>query len=444
LYGYPGGAAGARQLARQGLPGSRQTVLRRVRGYQPAPGPAPRVIGIDDWAKRKGHTYGTIVVDLERGCPVDLLDDRLAETVAAWLRAHPEVTVVARDRAEAYASGVTQGAPQAVQVADRWHLLKNLREAVEVELCQRPALPWAPPLPEAQSLSPAAPVPLGLETTDAVHAVPTAETPAGSRADVARLARRTQRLAQYERARALRDDGYTWAVVAQQVGVPPRTLRYWFTREGFPERRRRTGDRRSVAPYRAYLQQRWEAGEHSATQLWHEVRAQGFRGGYRSVARVLAPWRHRKLGRTRRAATAAAPSPAAPPALTARQMAYSLLRRPEQRTETEQRQLTQVQQADPLLATLVTHTEAFAQMVRERTAERLESWFEGVLASPWRELKRFAQGLRQDYAAVKAALTSPYSNGPTEGHVNRLKLFKRQMYGRAQLDLLRQRVLYAA
>ena len=274
--------------------------------------------------------------------------------------------------------------------------------------------------------------------------MPTAETPAGSRADVARLARRTQRLAQYERARVLRDDGYTWAVVAQQVGVPPRTLRYWFAREGFPERRRRTGDRRSVAPYRAYLQQRWEAGEHSATQLWHEVRAQGFRGGYRSVARVLAPWRHRKLGRTRRAATAAAPSPAAPPALTARQMAYSLLRRPEQRTETEQRQLTQVQQADPLLATLATHTEAFAQMVRERTAERLESWFEGVLASPWRELKRFAQGLRQDYAAVKAALTSPYSNGPTEGHVNRLKLFKRQMYGRAQLDLLRQRVLYAA
>src|SRR5260370_4315433 len=139
---------------------------------------------------------GTIVVDLEQGCPVDLLEDRLAETVAAWLRAHPEVTVVARDRADAYASGVTQGAPQAVQVADRWHLLKNLREAVEVELCQRPALPWPPPLPEAQTLSPAAPVPLGLETTDAVHAVPTAETPAGSRADVARLARRTQRLAQ--------------------------------------------------------------------------------------------------------------------------------------------------------------------------------------------------------------------------------------------------------
>jgi len=264
------------------------------------------------------------------------------------------------------------------------------------------------------------------------------------RADVARLARRAQRLAQYERAQALRQQGYTWAVIAQQVGVPPRTLRSWLAREGFPERKRRTGDRSGLDPYRAYLRQRWEAGEHSATQLWHELRAQGFRGSYRGVARVLAPWRQRKSGRRRGPASTAVPTPPGPPALTARQMAYSLLRRPEQRTETEQSQLLQVQQADPLLATLATHTETFVQMVRERAAERLDPWLEGVLASPWRALKRFAQGLRQDYAAVKAALTWPYSNGPTEGHVNRLKLFKRQMYGRARLDLLRQRVLYAA
>jgi hypothetical protein len=109
-----------------------------------------QLIGIDDWAKRKGHTYGTIVVDLDRRCPVDLLEDRTAETVAAWLQAHPEVTLVARDRAEAYVSGVTQGAPDAVQVADRWHLVKNLREAVEAELRVRPTLPWSPPPPQAR------------------------------------------------------------------------------------------------------------------------------------------------------------------------------------------------------------------------------------------------------------------------------------------------------
>src|SRR5712691_7627133 len=129
-------------------------------------------------AYRKGRRYGTIVVDLARGCPVDLLEDRLAETVAAWLRAHPEVTVVARDRADAYAAGVTQGAPDAVQVADRWHLLKNLREAVEVELCQRPSLPWAPPLPEADPAPartpdmPTSAAPSALHTPDAPEAPP--------------------------------------------------------------------------------------------------------------------------------------------------------------------------------------------------------------------------------------------------------------------------------
>jgi hypothetical protein len=236
-------------------------------------------MGIDDWAYRKGRRYGTIVVDLERGCPVDLLEDRLAETVAAWLRAHPEVPVVARDRADAYASGVTQGAPDAVQVADRWHLLKHLREAVEVALCQRPSLPWAPPLPEADPAPAGTPDAPASEAPSPLHTLEAAEAPAGPRAEVARAARRAQRLTQYERARALRDEGYTWAVVAQQVGVAQRTLRYWFARQGFPERRRRTGDRSSAAPYRAYLRQRWEAGEHSATQLWHEVRTQGFRGG---------------------------------------------------------------------------------------------------------------------------------------------------------------------
>src|SRR4030095_16583188 len=120
-----GGATGARHLARQGLPGSRNNLLRRVRASPASEAPPPRAVGLDDWAKRKGHTYGTIVVDLDRRCPVALLEDRTAETVAAWLRAHPEVTIVARDRAEAYASGVTQGAPDAVQVADRWDLGKK-------------------------------------------------------------------------------------------------------------------------------------------------------------------------------------------------------------------------------------------------------------------------------------------------------------------------------
>jgi Transposase len=126
-----GGAAGARHLSRHGLPGSRNTLLRRVRSLGLPEGPEPAIIGIDDWAWRKGHRYGTIIVDLQRGCPIDLLEDRAAETVATWLQAHPDVQIVARDRAEAYASGVRQGAPEATQVADRFHLLKNLASALQ-------------------------------------------------------------------------------------------------------------------------------------------------------------------------------------------------------------------------------------------------------------------------------------------------------------------------
>src|SRR2546430_5446038 len=112
-----GGSAGARQLARQSLPGSRNTVLRRVRSLPTPAYPPPHVVGIDDWAWRKGHRYGTIVVDLERGCPIDVLEDRLADTVADWFKVHPEVNVVARDRSESYASGIRQGAPEAAQGA---------------------------------------------------------------------------------------------------------------------------------------------------------------------------------------------------------------------------------------------------------------------------------------------------------------------------------------
>src|SRR6266571_5876820 len=185
------------------MPGSRNTLLRRVRRFAPPGAPPAEVIGIDDWAKRKGHTYGTIVVDLDRHRPVDVLPDRRAETVAAWMKVHPEVHVVARDRAEAYASGVRQGAPDAVQVAARWHLLKNLREAVEEECSLRPTLPWCPPIEASAAVVPASP-----SHPEPVHPAPIyPNTPAGRRAEAARQRRRNQRLEQYEQACKLKQQG---------------------------------------------------------------------------------------------------------------------------------------------------------------------------------------------------------------------------------------------
>jgi transposase len=406
-----GGAAGARHLARQGMPGSRQTLLRRVRGLPTPAAPRPCAVGIDDWAKRKGHTYGTIVVDLGRRCPVELLEDRTAETVAAWLQAHPEVTVVARDRAEAYASGVTQGAPDAVQVADRWHLVKNLREAVEAELRERPTLPWRPPTTPADAVPPS--MPAVLVPTDQAPIYP--DTPSGRRAEAARQAQRTQRLGQYEQACALRQQGLSQVLIARQVDVSPRTLCRWFAAGTFPERKRRTGETSCLDPYIPVLHQQWEAGCHNATHLWRTLRAQGFPGSsavvYRYVTALRCGRPGRPLGSVRPPTTPEAPHP---PSLTARQLSYLFVRRPEKRPPDEQAHVVQLQQHDPTIAQIATLPETFTQMMRQRASSELQTWIETVLTSGLPALKRFATGLQQD-AAVRAAFELPYSNGQTEG-----------------------------
>jgi transposase len=228
------------------------------------------------------------------------------------------------------------------------------------------------------------------------------------------------------------------------VAVSPRTLCRWFAAKAFPERQRRTGDTSCVDPYLPLLHAQWDAGCRNAIHLWRTLRAQGFPGSYMVVYRYVTALRRGQPGRP--AGTArlpAAPVSPHPPSLTAQQLSYLLVRRPEKRTPDEQEQVVQIRQHDATIAQIATLTETFAQMVRKRTPQELETWIETVLTSSLPDLKRFATGLQRD-PAVRAALDLPYSNGQTEGQVTRLKLLKRQMYGRAKLDLLRQRVLHAA
>jgi transposase len=429
-----GGAAGARLLAKQGLPGSRNTLLRRIRAAPAPDAPPPQAVGIDDWALRRGHRYGSLIVDLDRRRPIAILPDRTVETVSAWFAAHRTITLVSRDRAEGYATAIRAGAPQAVQVADRFHIVRNLRDAADAALSRCPSLPWRPPA----AAEPAPPMTTLTEPATPALASRLPDTPSGRQAEATRLARRAQRLARYEQAISLRHDGWTVMAIAQHLRLGRRTVERWLAAGQFPERQRRT-DRSCLAPYQEYLLARWAAGCHNATRLWREVQARGYPGSYRLLVAWLAPLRPRRVQR----AGEAPPYPPAPALVTARQLTFLLIRRPADRTADERARLAQVRQHDPALAQIATLVEDFAQLVRDRAPERLGPWLAAASASGHAALAEFVNGVGKDEAAVRAALESPYSTGQVEGQITKLKLVKRQGYGRAKPDLLWQRLLLA-
>jgi hypothetical protein len=287
-----GGKPGAAHLAVDGIPVSARTLLRLLRA-QPLPADGPvRILGVDDWSRRKGRDFGTILVNLETHRVIDLLPDRTAATLAAWLRLHPEVEVVSRGRAEAYADGIRQVAPHALQVADRFHLYKNATDALERYLTRKHAalrraaqerLSDDPPLPDAPAPT-AAPPPLSPD----------------------QAARRAARLARYEEVVTLRARGASTPTIAARVGIGRRTVRFWLKAGTFPERRRRTERPGQAAPFAAYLRARWSEGCHNGMRLWRELQERGYTGCYDSVAALVAPWRgeqyrHRGQVKTRRA-----------------------------------------------------------------------------------------------------------------------------------------------
>jgi transposase len=436
-----GGEAGARLAGKLGMPSSPDTLLRLLRRWPEAAAPTPSLLGVDDWAIHKGLTYGTILVDLARHRPVDLLPDRSSEGLATWLRAHPGVQIIARDRAGTYAEGARDGAPDATQVADRWHLVDNLADALGTFFCaQRACLTAAAATlrdhtPEGeQSRSPPE------EVYQGKRRCPQPER-WRDRLDAAAEAGVARRRANYDQVRSLQAAGMAVAEIARTVGIARMTV-YRYLHEGPPQRKRHSvhGQQRVLAPYEPYLLRRWEAGCHTATVLWREIREQGFAHSLTTVQRFVAQLRREgppPAGRPRTMLTHPyGPSP--------RQVASLILRRPERRTDEQRAYLKLLGAEAPTIATTVDVAADFLVMVRRREGERLPVWLEAAEASGIGELERFARTLREDLAAVQAGLTLRHSNGQTEGQVNRLKLIKRQGYGRAKFDLLRKRVLRAA
>jgi transposase len=429
-----GGKAGVRLGQRWGLAVSRNTLLRRLRQRPVPDDPTPTVLGVDDWALRKRHTYGTILVDLERRHPVALLPDRTADTVAQWLREHPGVEVIARDRSSAYAEGARQGASEATQVADRFHLLQNLREALDQVFTTHHHALDAVNAAVCQQ-----PVPLA----DGTVAVPVPPPPTPALAEQQAAQRAVQRQATYDTVWTLHRQGWTVAAIAAQVGRSRRTIERYLRMPTSPVRQHRSHYGRSLLnPYTDYLLTRWNAGCHTAIQLFRELQPRGYTGSYRRVAAYVSRIRQaqglppRRQGRRQTLPVVA--EPASPP-LTPRRATWLVLRREEQRTEAETHQLAQLRAQQAEVAEAVDLAEDFATLVRQRQPAQLDPWLQRATTSPLEALQRFAKGLYEDYEAVKAGVTLPWSTGPVEGHINRLKMLKRQMFGRAHLDLLSRR-----
>jgi transposase len=428
-----GGQAGARLAGHLGMGTSGDTILRLIRR---APIPSPSVVlvlGVDDWAWHKGQRCGTILCDLERHRPVDLLPERSGEDLARWLQLHPGVQVIVRDRSGPYARGATAGAPQAVQVADRYHLLCNLRETLVRTLERhRPELRQA----AQTAVGGQPPSPAGLPELPVGPAPPA--TP--SLAQQAKAASRSRRLDRYQEVVQLHQQGVSRREIARRMGMHRGTVRRFLRAGQFPERATRKYLRQTDR-FVDYLRQRWDQGCHNAAQLAKELAQRGYTGSYCAVRRRVAAWREMGDAHTPGAKPTPKP-PSPPPAPSPEQAAWLLLAWPRERSAEEAAFADALCQQCLPLKVGVEMTREFARMVQNRQAASLDDWIQRTHETGVpRELAVFADGLLQDHAAVQAALTVEWSNGQVEGQINRLKMIKRQMYGRAGFELLRQRVL---
>jgi transposase len=390
---------------------------------------------------KKGQSYGTILVDLERRTVADLLPQRSAEQLAEWLKQHPEVEVITRDRFGLYAGGARRGAPQARQVADRFHLLLNLREAVEKELGRQRRRLALPPVEE--------------EDQSVTKTVPVADS--GSRANPEVQIHKRQLVEErwmakkelFARVRALHLSGRSASAIVRETGVGRRRVDKWICRTQLPTRNAMEPKPTSPRFFAAHLRRRWAEGCHEGPRLLTEIRTLGYRGCYSSLAKFLAGCRDHE--------PELQPKSGPPASVSLRQqagvhptvsgqisplVAAALLSKPRPLlTGWQAAKVDALKKACPDFARMRSLVMSFRGILQSGRVRTLVRWMKKANGSGIYGMKRFVRKLKHDLAAVKNALRESWSNGPVEGHINRLKTLKRQMYGRAGFELLRARLL---
>jgi transposase len=422
------GRAGARLARKLGVRVGRDTMLKLLRLVpESIPGDVT-VLGVDDFSLRRGHVYCTILLDMQTRVPVGVLEGRDAEPLAAWLKDHPGVQIICRDRAGAYAEGARIGAPEAIQVADRWHLWHNLGKAVDKTVtahhsCVRAHLAGAQP---AEPQPNEVPVPH-------VDDVP---VPNGDMLDVCGRERplviRTQQ--RHTQIQQLVAEGLSLSAIGRQLELDRTTVRRFARAASIDELLTKAINRVSeLDRFTEHLTTRFHAGVVDTATLHAEIQAQGYPGSVQTVRRYLRPMRELSPRTTTTAARPVVPKP--------RLITRWMMTDPSRLTADETVALNDVLAACPELAAAARHVRDFADLMHKRRGERIHHWMKAVTVDDLPAMHSLVTGLRRDLAAVIAGLTMTWSSGAVEGTVNKIKNLKRQMYGRAGFPLLRTRIL---
>lgn len=381
-----------------------------------------KVVGLDDWALRKGRHYGSIIIDQQTRRVVELVAGRSAKDIQPWFKAHPEVTLVTRDRSPEYRQGVTEASPHAQQVLDRWHLLQNLRQLAERVIASAYSRLKKLPIPPER-------LPKRLMLPRPEHA------------QKKRAASRQRRLDFYNEIQRLKQAGVSATNVAIHLQRNYYTVRFYYNAPEFPERMPGRGPHSYLQPHLDYLEQRFGEGCDNSTQLYRELQTRGYPATQGPVAAWLRARRLQAGEDPRIAHTNLALTNSSSILPSAYKLAWFISLPPEKLTEAELALLGHLRQ-DVVIDQFYELAQAFRQMVTQRLVDQLDPWLKLAANSPLKTVRFFGKFLKDEYSFIRAALEHEWSNGQTEGQINRLKVIKRQMYGRASFELLRQKVLY--
>ncbi|MDA1129275.1 MAG: ISL3 family transposase, partial [Chloroflexi bacterium] len=364
--------------------------LIRIQRQETFSFPSPRVVGVDEFALRKGRTYGTLLVDLERRIPLELLEGTNSSSLIHWLQAQSSLVALARDRSGAFAQAVRPAVPHALQIADRFHLVKNVLDALKDLVRSRR---WEQPSPAAR---PEKPGPLRQEDPN-----PTLQEPKPTPFKQAR----------WEAVQAEKPTGKSLRAIARELGINRKTVRKYLAADRpsvYPGRR---PEPTKVGPYLEHLRRRWEEGCHNAHRLYQELVEMGYRGGQTQIRSAVRPWRFSN----------GIPEPARRPTPF-----HWLALKPQQRlTHSEQEELVGFLEANPLLAEAHALKERFLSLVANMDVATLDVWLNEAAESGLSTFRRLARSIRRDYEAVRMALSTPWSTGQCEGQICRVKLVKR-------------------